>query len=133
MFYISDDRQKIQIPRVEELLKQSYWAGPREIRSLPQTIENSLCFGVYLKENDLQIAFGRVITDYTTAYYLCDVIVDEKYRSQGIGKALIKRIVTDKRLTPLKGMLKTSEAHGLYEKYGFHKADADRFMYRQPE
>lgn len=109
MFYISDNKEKIQIPVVEELLKQSYWAGSREIQSLPKTIENSLCFGVYLKENDLQIAFGRVITDYTTAYYLCDVIVDEKYRSQGIGKALVERIITDERLTPLKGMLKTQE------------------------
>ena len=132
MFYISDDKEKIQIPVVETLLTQSYWAGPREIRLLPKTIDNSLCFGVYLKENDLQIAFGRVITDYTTAYYLCDVIVDEKYRSQGIGKALIERIVSDERLAPLKGMLKTSEAHGLYEKFGFRGADANRFMYRQP-
>ncbi len=118
---------------MQKLLEQSYWAGILEIQSLPKTIENSLCFGAYLKENDLQIAFGRVITDYTTACYLCDVIVDEKYRSYGIGKALIERIVTDERLAPLKGMLKTSEAHGLYEKYGFHKADANRFMYRQPE
>lgn len=133
MYYISDDKEKLQIPVVEKLLEQSYWAGPREIGSLPKTIENSLCFGVYLKENDLQVAFGRVITDYTTAYYLCDVIVDEKYRSRGIGKALVERIITDERLVPLKGMLKTSEAHGLYEKYGFHKADANRFMYKQPE
>lgn len=132
MFYISDEKEKIQIPAVEELLKQSYWASPHDIQVLPKTIANSLCFGVYLKANDLQIAFGRVITDYTTAYYLCDVIVNEKYRSQGIGKALVERIVTDERLAPLKGMLKTSEAHGLYEKYGFHRADANRFMYKQP-
>lgn len=132
MFYISDDKLKIQISEVKKLLEQSYWASLREIQSLPITIDNSLCFGAYLKENDLQIAFARVITDYTTAYYLCDVIVHEKYRSHGIGKALIERIITDERLLPLKGMLKTSEAHGLYEKFGFHKADAGRFMYKQP-
>lgn len=132
MFYISDEKEKMQITAVERLLKQSYWAKPHEIALLHKTIENSLCFGAYLEENDLQIGFGRVVTDYTTTYYLCDVIVDEKYRSIGIGKALIERIVNDDRLRPLKGMLKTSDAHGLYEKYGFCKADADRFMYKQP-
>ena len=133
MFYISDEKEKIQFAAVEQLLRQSYWAGEREISLLPQSIENSLCFGVYLNESGQQIAFARVVTDYTTTFYLCDVIVDEKYRSMGIGKALIERIVYDDRLRQLKGMLKTSDAHGLYEKYGFCGADANRFVYRQPQ
>ena len=97
MFYISDKKEKLQISEVEKLLKQSYWAKPHEIALLHKTIENSLCFGAYLEESDLQIGFGRVVTDYTTTYYLCDVIVDESYRSIGIGKALVERIVNDVR------------------------------------
>ena len=63
MFYISDEKEKIQIATVERLLKQSYWAKPHEIALLHKTIENSLCFGAYLEENDLQIGIGKADAD----------------------------------------------------------------------
>lgn len=131
MYYISDDKEKIQINKVICLLKQSYWANKRSRNIILTSIENSLCFGVYTEENNLQVAFARVITDYSTSYYLCDVIVDEKYRGNGIGKALVETIVKDKRLCALRGILATGDAHGLYEKFGF-EVDNNRFMGRRP-
>lgn len=123
MFFISKEKESIQIRNVQILLKQTYWADKRDMEIIKKSIENSLCYGAYLTGSGRQIGFARVITDYATSYYICDVIVDKEYRGNGIGKALIETITSDQRLDNLIGMLKTSDAHELYAKYGFIKEE----------
>jgi ribosomal protein S18 acetylase RimI-like enzyme len=82
-------------------------------------MDHSLCYGAFLKESGKQIGFSRVITDFATTYYICDVIVDEHYRGMGIGKALLDAIHANKEITSMRGMLATSDAHDFYRKYGF--------------
>jgi len=128
-YLISDDKSLIQTERVCELLKKTYWAENRSIDIIKKSIENSLCFGIY--KNDLLIGFARCVTDYSVMYWLCDVIIDEKYRGQGLGKALMKAITEHEDLKFLRGNLATKDAHGLYEQYGF-KHDKDTFMRKLP-
>ncbi len=127
MYFISDNKEYIQLHEVKRLLEQSYWANKRSLETIQVAIENSLCFGVYLEATKQQVGFARVLTDYATSFYLCDVIIDEAYRGNGMGKALMERIVTDQRLKSLKGLLITKDAHKLYENYGFEVIN-DRFM-----
>lgn len=131
MFYISDSKEDIQLAEVKRLLAQSYWAQKRTMDVIQRSIEGSLCFGAYLEQNGKQVGFARVITDYATNYYLCDVIVDEPYRGMGVGKALVRRIVDDERLQGLRGVLATHDAHGLYEQYGF-RWEREHFMGKEP-
>ncbi|BCZ48839.1 hypothetical protein psyc5s11_49060 [Clostridium gelidum] len=72
-FYITTDFEKIDIDAVSSLLGQSYWAKSREIDVIIKSLKNSLCFS--LLHNDRQIGLVRVITDYSTFAYLCDVIM----------------------------------------------------------
>lgn len=125
---ISRDKSLLQIDRVLGLLGQSYWAQNRLIDVAQKSIENSMCYGVYI--NNIQIGFARVITDYATTFYICDVIIDQDYRGKGLGKKLIHTIVTDEQLKSLMGILATKDAHGLYGQYGFEK-DSEGFM-RKP-
>ncbi|WP_434799486.1 GNAT family N-acetyltransferase [Terrisporobacter vanillatitrophus] len=127
MFYISKDKDRIQFQNVNDMLGMTYWANNRSEDKIRKSIENSICYGAYLKDNNKQIGFARVVTDYATVYYICDVIVDENYRGNSIGKALMETIVNDKELQDMKGMLVTEDAHGLYEQYGFSK-DENIFM-----
>lgn len=90
--------------KVNELLAQTYWANKRDDEKIRKSMENSLCYGAFNEGNE-QIGFARVITDFATTYYICDVIVDEKYRGIGVGKALIKLITSDSRLQDMLGML----------------------------
>ena len=110
-------------------MEQSYWAKDRSEQIVAETIKNSLCFGAYL-EDGRQIAFARVITDYVTSYYLCDVVVDEPYRGVGIGTALVGEIVKDSRLRGLRGILATGHAQSLYRKFGF-ECGGERLMERK--
>lgn len=123
MYYISTDPEKIAPERVKELLLQSYWAKDRSLEAVRKSLEHSLLYGVFEEKTQQMVAFARVITDYATTWYLCDVIVDEPHRRRGIGKMLIAHITSDPRISDIGGMLLTLDAHGLYEKYGFASKD----------
>jgi predicted GNAT family N-acyltransferase len=124
-YKFSDNKSLISIDKVCELLGNSYWANNRKKEVTIKAIENSLCIGIYLK--DEMIGFARIVTDYATMYWLCDVIIDEKYRKNGLGTKLIEIITKMKELDGMFGILATSDAHGLYEKYGFKKV-SEKFM-----
>jgi GNAT superfamily N-acetyltransferase len=83
-------------------------------------------------ENKKQIAFARVVTDYSTYAYLCDVFVDENYRGRGLSKWMMERMMKNPDLATLRRFtLATKDAHGLYEKFGFRPLSAEenrRFM-----
>jgi len=115
----SDEKALIQTDRAFEMLSKTYWADKRPKEAVARAIENSLCCGVY--EDGLQIGFARVVTDYAVLYYLCDVVIDERYRGRGIGKTLVKAIDGHEKLSGQMGLLATKDAHGLYEQFGFKK------------
>ena len=124
-YTVTTSRRKINPKRVKELLSQSYWASERSLKDIKTSLRHSLCYAVFV--DGVQVGFSRVLTDYSTSYYLCDVIVDEAHRGKGIGKALMEAVASDKRLKGQLGILVTRDAHGLYEKYGYAR-DGDRFM-----
>lgn len=126
-YKISNDKDLISLTRVCNLLGKSYWANQRSKETIEKSIQNSISVGVYYKEK--MIGFARVVTDYATMYWLCDVIIDEGYRGNGLGKELIKFITELEELQGMFGILATRDAHGLYEKYGF-KREPEKYMRR---
>lgn len=101
-------------------MQQSYWAKERTLEKIEKSIEGSLCFAFFDTESDQIVAFARVVTDFATMYYLCDVIVDNRHRGKGLGKMLVNQIAyEDERLKGLYGILLTSDAQELYLQYGF--------------
>ena len=129
-FLITDDKSKLQIDIITQMLNNSYWAENRTKEVIEKSIDNSICIGVY--DKDKQIGFARCVTDYATVYWVCDVIIENDYRGQGLGKSLMEAIIEHKDLISLMGILGTKDAHGLYEQYGFFH-DKDRFMRRFPK
>ena len=112
--------------KVTSLLQGTYWARERSGETIRLSMEHSLCFGAF-REDGAQVGFARVITDYATSYYLCDVVVDAACRRQGLGAALVSYIERLPCYRGLRGMLITRDAHGLYEKFGYAVLDG-RFM-----
>ncbi len=115
---ITTDPALLDFDAVCGFLSRSYWAAKRTRARVETSLRNSLVFGVY--EGNHQVGLARVVTDYATFAWLCDVFVDEDYRGPGIGKWLMETIVAHPDLQGLKRMLlATSDAHGLYRPYGF--------------
>ena len=66
------------------------------------------------------MGFGRVISDYATFAYLADIIVFPDFRRRGAGKAIVKAMVEHPMLSGIRiVLLRTRDAHGLYEQFGF--------------
>lgn len=117
-FSISTDFKKIDINAVISLLSQSYWANSRKKDVIIKSLENSLCFSLFHK--DTQIGLIRVITDYTTFAYLCDVIIAKEYRHNGLGSWFLECVFKHPDLQNLSNwFLATKDAHKFYEKFGF--------------
>lgn len=118
MITISTDKSKLQIDIIHQFLTTAYWAKGRTIEEIKKSIEHCLCFGVYLDEK--QIGFARIVTDYTVFAYIMDVFILPEYRGNGYSKQLMKAINEEPLLQSCKvWMLKTSDAHKLYEQFGY--------------
>lgn len=115
---ISSHKGKIKLYDVHRFLTNSYWAKGISMNTVRAQIKNSLCFGVYYENK--QVGFARVISDYVSLAYLCDVFIIEDYRGKGLSKILMEEILNHPKLKNVKSwMLATKDAHGLYKKYGF--------------
>ncbi|MCC6462739.1 MAG: GNAT family N-acetyltransferase [Saprospiraceae bacterium] len=128
-YFISTEKALLDVPMIHQFLCfRSYWAAGIPLETLQQSIEGSLCFGVYLGER--QIGFARIISDFATVAYLGDVFILEEFRGQGLSKRLMATIVAHPRLQGLRRwMLGTADAHGLYAQFGFQAlARPERWM-----
>src|SRR5271169_5993704 len=92
-YRISTNREELDLGVIHDYLSaRSYWAQGRSLDVVRRSVENSLCFGLYDLAGS-QIGFARVVTDFATFGWLCDVFVLEAGRGKGLGKWLIKTVV----------------------------------------
>jgi GNAT superfamily N-acetyltransferase len=69
--------------------------------------------------NGLQVGFARVVTDHAVFAWIADVVIHPDQRGRGIGKFLMGCIQNHPEIPNSLQVLRTSDAHGLYEKFGF--------------
>ncbi len=118
MALISTDKKKLDIDYIFEVLSKTYWAHSRSIDEIKESINNSLCFGMYI--DGKQMGFARVVTDKVVFSYLMDVFIDERFRGQNFGSELIDKIYHHKDLVNVKNhYLHTKDAQEFYKKHGF--------------
>ncbi len=122
-YSIVEGMEQISADEAFELLKTTYWANKRSREQVEKSMRNSVCYGIRLAEGRKLAGFARVITDWATTYYLCDVVIEEACRGKGLGKALVSHIVSLPEYAGLRGFLFTRDAHGLYEHYGFERSE----------
>ena len=130
-YRIVDGSEKMKTEEIARLLKMTYWADKRPAETIEKSIRNSSCYGIYADGEDRLTGFARVISDYATSYYLCDVIIDPEFQHQGLGTALVSHIVSRPEYAGLRGFLITRDAHGLYRKFGYEVVN-DRVMVKAP-
>jgi len=129
-YLISTDRDRLDIATIHGFLTTSYWAAGVPIEIVKRSIEHSLNFGLF--QDDRQVGFARVITDFATFAYLADVFVLESFRGRGLSKWLMQVIIAHPELQGLRRwMLLTRDAHGLYRQVGYTPlANPERAMER---
>lgn len=118
-FEIRQGCENMDAIAIHKFLTHSYWGEGIDIETVKTAINNSLCYGAFDEDNK-QVAFARLVTDYATFAYLADVYVLEEYRGLGISKAIMVKIANHEIFPKLRRiMLATRDAHGLYKQFGF--------------
>jgi N-acetylglutamate synthase-like GNAT family acetyltransferase len=128
---ISDDKALLEIHKIHQFLTtESTWAKGIDFQTVKVSIDNSICIGAY--NDHMQVGYCRIITDHATFANLVDVIVWPEYRGLGISKLLMDAVLNHPSVKNIRRFtLATSNAHGLYAKFGFSQlSKPDTFMER---
>jgi GNAT superfamily N-acetyltransferase len=121
-YTISTDPARLDIDAIADMLTRAYWAKGRTREVIARYVQHSLVFGIY--HHGKQIGLARIVSDYTTFAWLCDVFIHEDHRGHGLGKWLMETIHAHPDLQGLRRwMLATRDAHGLYQQYGWKLLD----------
>lgn len=116
---ISTNRSRLDRELIFNFLhEEAYWCKGISRDAVEVALERSTCFGAF--NDGEQIGFARVVSDYATFAYVCDVFVIPAYRGRGVGKALMKTVLNHPSVNGLRRVvLVTFDAHSLYERFGF--------------
>jgi GNAT superfamily N-acetyltransferase len=131
-YELDDDPSRLDIDAVHAYIGgESYWAKGRTREAMQAVVEGSRrVIGLYAPDG-AQAGFCRIVSDGVTFAYLADVYVLEPHRGRGLGFELVREAVETEPWRRMRWHLATSDAHGLYEKFGFHPP-SERALQRPP-
>jgi RimJ/RimL family protein N-acetyltransferase/GNAT superfamily N-acetyltransferase len=131
-YELDDDPGRVDTDAaVAFLTTQAYWARWRGAQDIKGQIAAAWrVVGVYDRAGAM-VGFARALGDGGNAY-LADVYVLSEHRGAGLGKALVQMMVEDGPGAGWRWMLHTSDAHGLYRRFGF-AAPSHRYLERQSQ
>jgi GNAT superfamily N-acetyltransferase len=118
--FISDDRDLVDADRVHRwIAEESWWGLGRSRDTVERSLAGSHVYGVYA-DRETMIGVARIITDYATFAYFCDVYVEDAYRGKGLGPWLTREVVAELQgLGINRFLLATKDKHAVYAKAGF--------------
>lgn len=124
---ITDDLGRLDFEQTSALLKDSYWGAARTDDLHRRAFENSVC--VIALVDGKQVGFGRASGDRTLFARISDIIVWPEHRGTGVGKAIMAALLDHPALVTVSTWaLATSDAHGLYEQFGFRHLESGKEM-----
>ena len=131
-YLISDDPARLDAAAIHGYLSQSYWSPDIPRETVRRALEHSLNVGAYTAAG-AQVGLVRIITDFATFAYLCDVYVLAEHRRQGLARAMLAFTVSHPGLQGLRSWnLRTRDAHPLYARFGFKLVDnLETYMIRR--
>ncbi|MGW5052393.1 GNAT family N-acetyltransferase [Actinokineospora sp. NPDC004072] len=121
MYELDDDPDRIDVDAVWAYLStEPYWGRWRTREQFEAQLRGAWrVVGVYETATGAQVGFARAMSDGVGSAYLADVFVLERARGQGLGKALVHRMIEEGPGAQFRWMLHTNDAHGLYAGFGF--------------
>lgn len=117
---IRDGFENMDFDSVTALLSKAFWSPGIGIDEVKKGAANSaLVVGAFI-DGMGQVGYARVVSDKTRFAYLTDVIVDERFRKHGLGKMMIRHILSHQELVDVyQWLLITRDAHAFYREFGF--------------
>ena len=101
------------------LSTEAYWARWRARADFDRQLASAWrLVGCYAPDGAM-VGFARAVSDGVALAYLADVYVLDTHRGRGLGTGLVRAMVENGPGRAFRWMLHTSDAHGLYARFGF--------------
>jgi len=94
--------------------------GDKPAENLEIVFNNSM-FKYFVYDKDKLIGVGRALADGVDCSYICDVAIDPKYQGNGIGKAIMEKLIEDSKEHQKIILYSVPTKEKFYEKLGFSK------------
>ena len=120
-YLLTDDRSRFDLAAICALLHATYWAANRSPELIEKSIQHSVCLGLF--HSGQQIGFARGVTDHATFTWICDVVIAPEHRGRGLGKWIVECVLAHPELQTTTQVLRTRDAHTLYEPFGFERTE----------
>lgn len=130
-YELDDDASRVDVDAVWGFLStEAYWGKSRTRADLDAQLATAWrVVGVYEAGSGRLVGFARAISDGVAYAYLADVFVTAEARGNGLGKELVATMVDRGPGARFRWSLHTTDAHGLYQQYGFAAPD-ERYLER---
>ena len=132
-YELDDDPDRVDVDVVFRFLsEEAYWVPGRDRATIEQLVrESTRVIGAYRGEE--LVGFARAISDGSSMAWLGDVFVLSEHRGKGLGVELVREAVEDPALGRLTWFLNTKDAHSLYAKFGFARANERTMVRLRPD
>ncbi len=123
---LDDDPARVDLEVVWEFLStEAYWARWRSRADVEAQVYGAWrVVSVHDLASGEMVGFARAVSDGVALAYLADLFVVPAARGRGLGEELVRFMVDDGPGAGFRWMLHTSDAHGLYDRFGFAAPDA---------
>lgn len=124
-FEYDDNPDRIDVDVVWKFLStQAYWGRWRGRADVNHQLSGAWrLVGAYERPSGRMVGFARAMSDGVALAYLADLFVVDELRGNGVGKGLVRAMIDDGPGADFRWMLHTSDAHRLYERFGFRAPD----------
>lgn len=118
---------------LETMYAKEWWTKGRTAERINKMLAGSdVVIGCCNKSNTL-VGFARVLTDYTYKAFIFDVIVATEFRSSGLGREILQRILNHPDLAEVVSfeLYCPESLIPYYQKNGFELSDSRLLRHRQ--
>ncbi len=132
-YLVTTDPTRIDAVQIHAMLRSAYWSEGIRFDVVQRALTNSLVVVAIEEATGKTAAVARLVTDYATFAWLCDVFVKPEHRGKGLSKRMLTMLESDERLKTLRRWcLATRDAHGLYEHFGYTPVTPGAWMEKKP-
>jgi ribosomal protein S18 acetylase RimI-like enzyme len=124
-YELDDDPGRVDRDTLWQFLStEAYWGRWRTRSVVEQQLDSAWrVVGVYDSASGAMIGFARAVSDGAGFAYLADVYIDKEFRGRGLGVELVATMIDRGPGASFRWTLHTSDAHGLYQRFGFTQPD----------
>jgi len=116
------------LAQLSSLYQKQWWSQGRALDDIRDMLtHSSKVYALVEQETGRLVAFCRVMTDFVFRGMLHDVMVEDDWQGQGVGKQLMEAVTQDPDLARVQsiGLWCKPNLVPLYQKFGFEQANAD--------